>query len=51
MTKLSQCAKCVRDRRNCGHYTTEDDTDCPQYISSRKDKLGERFVHSGKAPP
>lgn len=37
MTKLSQCAKCVRDRRHCGHYTSEDDTDCPQYKSSRKD--------------
>ena len=44
MTKLSQCAKCVRDRRNCGHYTMEDDTDCTQYNSSRKDDDEEEFV-------
>lgn len=31
MTKLSQCAKCKKDRRNCGFYTPEDDTDCPHY--------------------
>ncbi len=37
MTKLSQCARCVKDRRNCGLYTLEDDTNCPQYIPSRMD--------------
>lgn len=31
MTKLSQCAKCVHNRRNCGNYKLEDDMDCPHY--------------------
>lgn len=31
MTKLSQCTKCVRDRKFCGQYKQEDDTDCPHY--------------------
>ena len=32
MTRLSECARCRKDRRNCGYYMLEDDTDCPQYI-------------------
>lgn len=36
MSKLSQCAKCVKDRRNCGQYIPED-MDCPQYVSARED--------------
>ena len=32
MSKLSQCAKCDHDRRNCGHYAPENDTDCPHYM-------------------
>ena len=44
MTKLSQCAKCVKDRRSCGHYIPEDDTGCPQYIPSRKDDGEDAFV-------
>lgn len=35
MTKLSQCARCKKDRRNCGYYTPEDDTDCPHYSGAR----------------
>ncbi len=31
MTKLTQCVKCDYDRRRCGHYTPEDDTNCPHY--------------------
>ena len=32
MTKLSQCARCKKDRRNCGYYKDEDDTDCPYCV-------------------
>ncbi len=32
MSKLSQCAKCDHDRRSCGHYTPENDTDCTHYM-------------------
>ena len=32
MTKLSQCARCDYDRRCCGNYTPENDTDCPYYM-------------------
>ena len=35
MTKLSQCARCKKDRRNCRYYTPEDDTDCPHYSGAR----------------
>lgn len=35
MTKLSQCARCKKGRRNCGYYTPEDDTDCPHYSGAR----------------
>ena len=38
MTKLSQCARCKKDRRNCGYYKEEDDTDCPQYMPARQDE-------------
>lgn len=44
MTKLSQCARCVNDRRNCGLYTPEDETNCPQYIPSRKDDGEDAFA-------
>lgn len=44
MTKLSQCARCKKDRRNCGYYKDEDDTDCPQYMSSRQDDDAEYSV-------
>lgn len=36
MTKLSQCARCKKDRRNCGFYKQEDDTDCLQYVETRR---------------
>ena len=45
MTKLSQCARCKIDRRNCGYYKDEDDTDCSQYMSARQDDGKEEFVH------
>ena len=45
MTKLSQCAKCVKDRRICGYYKDEDDMACPQYLSAREDDGEEEFVH------
>lgn len=35
MTRLSQCARCKKDRRNCGYYTPEDDTDCPHYRGTK----------------
>lgn len=44
MTKLSQCAKCIQDRRRCSHYIPEDDTGCPQYIPSRKDDGEDAFA-------
>ena len=44
MEKLVQCARCVYDRRHCGHYTSEDDTDCLHYIASRKDDGEDVFV-------
>ena len=43
MTKLSQCARCMKDRRKCGHYRDENDTDCPQYKSARQDHDEEEF--------
>lgn len=39
MTKLSQCAKCKKDRRICGFYTPEDDTDCPHYRGARRSAI------------
>ena len=45
MTKLSQCAKCKKDRRICGFYTPEDDTDCPHYMSARQDDGEDEFMH------
>lgn len=44
MTKLSQCAKCVKDRRNCGHYKPENDTDCSQYVSPRMEDDEDAFA-------
>ena len=44
MTKLSQCARCKKDRWNCGYYKDEDDTDCPQYMSARQDDGEDEFV-------
>ena len=44
MTKLAQCAKCKKDRRNCGYYKGEDDTDCPYYESTRRDDREEEFA-------
>lgn len=35
MSRLSQCATCDRGRWNCGHYTPEDDTECPHYLHYR----------------
>lgn len=35
MSRLSQCATCDRGRCNCGHYTPEDDTECPHYLHDR----------------
>lgn len=35
MSRLSQCATCDRGRWNCGHYTPEDDTECPYYLHYR----------------
>lgn len=35
MSRLSQCATCDRGRWNCGHYTPEDDTECPHYLHDR----------------
>ena len=32
MSKLTQCVKCDHDRRNCGHFILENDTDCPHYM-------------------
>lgn len=43
MTKLSQCAKCVKDRRCCGYYMPENETDCTKYIPSRKDDEEDAF--------
>ena len=45
MTKLSQCARCKKDRRNCGYYKEEDDTGCPQYMSARQDDGEDEFMH------
>lgn len=45
MTKLSQCARCKKDRRNCGYYKEEDDTDCPQYMPARQDDGEDEFMH------
>jgi hypothetical protein len=33
----------MKDRRKCGHYKDEDDTDCPQYKSARQDDDEEEF--------
>ena len=35
MSRLSQCATCDRGRWNCGHFTPEDDTECPHYLHDR----------------
>lgn len=45
MTKLSQCARCKKDRRNCGLYKDEDGADCLQYESASKDDGEEEVVH------
>ena len=38
MSRLSQCATCDRGRWNCGHYISEDDTECPHYLHNRLQK-------------